>query len=303
MAAVLFGGWKWWNAEDARFDQSMFRPMHSSAAVRDGSLALAITDSVWLSLRAEQRQRPRPDWRTPALVEDHGKIMHMFVVDAAGGSAFAHLHPTTTDSVSFATLLPPLPAGRYSVFSDIVQASGFTQTLVASLVIPTDHGGAVLSADVDDSWTTGAPALGSDVSQLADGSVMHWLGGSSVLLVGEDARLRFVVAAPPDAAPLEPYMGMAAHAAVVRSDAGVFAHLHPHGTISPAAQARLTRDGAPPQHMSHAPSDTVSFPYSFPDAGLYFIWVQVKRGSKVLTGSFALEVAALPHSPRGLSSR
>jgi len=82
---------------------------------------------------------------------------------------------------------------------------------------------------------------------------------------------------------------MAGHAAVVRNDGSVFIHLHPLGTISLAAQRRLSPDGSDQSAsgMSHAqPSDTLYFPYAFPQPGRYTIWVQLKRGGRVLTGSF-----------------
>jgi hypothetical protein len=43
-----------------------------------------------------------------------------------------------------------------------------------------------------------------------------------------------------------------------------------------------------------APNDTINFPYSFPEAGRYFIWVQVKRAGRVLTGVF--ETTVIPDS-------
>jgi hypothetical protein len=132
---------------------------------------------------------------------------------------------------------------------------------------------------------------------LADGTTLTWLRQSAPLKPNDEADLRFVVATPPnDTAALQPYMGMAGHAAVVRSDASVFIHLHPLGTISLAAQARLS--GATPNgsaghamNMSDTRSDTLYFPYAFPQPGDYTVWVQLKRSGRVLTGSFAVHVA------------
>jgi hypothetical protein len=122
-----------------------------------------------------------------------------------------------------------------------------------------------------------------------------------------------------DGAPLalEPYMGMPAHAVIMRDDGRVFIHLHPQGTISTAAQrsfivrepgdtipgrlaARLGADtamtaGSHAQMTASASSaaasiDTVSFPYAFPEPGTYHIWVQVKRNGRVQTGVFTATV-------------
>jgi hypothetical protein len=100
---------------------------------------------------------------------------------------------------------------------------------------------------------------------------------------------------------LEPYMGMAAHAEIVCSDLSVFAHIHPSGSVSMAAlsmaQAGLT--GAPtvgtevPMQMagSSAPLPSeFSFPYGFPHAGSYRIFVQIKRAGRVQTAAFDVRV-------------
>ena len=300
IAVVLFGGWQWWSAEDRSFVRSMFKPLRSTAALVEGApdrIVLTISDSSWINRRDTLRVRVRGAGRRPAIVADHGKVMHMFVIDATGGAVFAHLHPTTTDTVSFTAVLPPLPAGRYSVFGDIVHESGFTQTLVSTLELPA-HGDSVSGAftDGDDSWAMRPATARGDSVTLQDGSVMTWLRGSKELVEDAPAELRFVVAAPsPQAAPLEYYMGMPGHAVVVRADAKVFIHLHPLGTISVAAQTGfLQRDSAsahaPLQHSAPIVGDTISFPYAFPEPGNYHIWVQVKREGRVLTGVFDARV-------------
>jgi hypothetical protein len=97
-------------------------------------------------------------------------------------------------------------------------------------------------------------------------------------------------------------MGMAGHLMLAREDGAVFVHLHPAGTISLAARETFalrepgdTIPGVLAQrlavaHEGHASeprfAGTVSFPYAFPFPGRYRLWVQVKRGGRILTGTF-----------------
>ena len=89
------------------------------------------------------------------------------------------------------------------------------------------------------------------------------------------------------------YMGMLGHAAFVRTDLSVFAHIHPAGSVPMAALA-LTEPENP--HAGHAmfaagaPPSAVSFPYGFPKPGAYRIFVQVKRGGQIETGIFDAKV-------------
>jgi hypothetical protein len=101
---------------------------------------------------------------------------------------------------------------------------------------------------------------------------------------------------------------MAAHAVVMRDDASVFIHLHPMGTVSmvgqevfrardrgdTTARGRLLPGALAPTEMSGMAGMTMdgsfSFPYEFPKAGRYRIWVQVKPAGQVLTGVFDVDV-------------
>jgi len=94
---------------------------------------------------------------------------------------------------------------------------------------------------------------------------------------------------------------------VTRDDGSVFVHLHPNGTISMASQMAVTmrtaadsvsgklgqRIAATAMASPAMPRDgVVSFPYAFPRPGKYHVWVQVKHDGRILTGAFALNVAA-----------
>jgi hypothetical protein len=103
-------------------------------------------------------------------------------------------------------------------------------------------------------------------------------------------RFRVDDASGQPARDLEMYMGMPGHAAFVRTDLSVFAHVHPSGSVPMAALA-LAQPSADPMsmhamHMAHALPPVVSFPYGFPQPGNYRIFVQIKRAGKVQTAIF-----------------
>src|SRR5262245_53741966 len=98
---------------------------------------------------------------------------------------------------------------------------------------------------------------------------------------------------------LELYMGMPGHAIFISKDRQVFAHVHPSGSApmvameigrrSLTASGDARAAGAGHQHATALPA-TVSFPFGFPRAGDYRIFIQVKRGGRVQTGTFDAHV-------------
>jgi hypothetical protein len=313
---LLLGGWTWWDGEDRGFRERMYRPFATGATVIGSgprrTLQLEIQDSGWI-MRGDTvwlRQHGQRAW--PPLVTDHGKLMHLFLIRQSDMGAFAHLHPTTQDSVQFETPLPGLPAGRYRLFADLVHESGFAKTLVASVDLPGTMGSAGVDStgadpSGDDATYLGAAAAGPAV--LPDGATITWDGARAPLIAGAPAALRFTVREP-DGRPasLEPYLGMPGHAVVAREDGSVFIHLHPMGTVSPAAQETFTlrrlgdtatgaigsriaaQDSAMAAMTDSFPGGRISFPYAFPQPGRYRIWVQVKRGGRVRTAAFDARV-------------
>lgn len=297
LALALLGGSRWWDAEDQAYADNLYEaPETKATVVASGGervLALSITDTLWR-------------YATP-LMPDHGKIMHMFLVREPGMDAFAHVHPSRTDSTTFRLAVPrELPGGTYRLYADVVHESGFPRTFVKTVTIPAaEPGPPPVALDADDSWRVGGAAAGSS-ARLEDGSAMTWERDAG-LAAGRETTLRFRVTDPAGApAALQPYMGMMSHAAVSRDDGSVFVHLHPSGSISTTAQqvfaqretgdTTRTADGRlviRDPHATHAAGGepgVVSFPYEFPKPGRYRIWVQVKRDGRVLTGAFDADV-------------
>jgi hypothetical protein len=147
---------------------------------------------------------------------------------------------------------------------------------------------------------------------LPDGYRMVWERGTAPITANHFLWLRFRLETP-DGKPvpdMEPYMGMAGHAEIVSSDRSVFAHIHPDGSVAMAALELAQKNLSPQngcaasgQQMSMSmnmskdmnmttppPSSEVAFPYGFPKAGDYRIFVQMKHGGKIETGVFDTQV-------------
>ena len=304
LAIALLGGGRWVKAADRVYTARMLRLWTVRAAVRGDSLRMEIRDTMWLRHRANG-----------PLMPDHGKMMHMFLVQA-DGPGFAHLHPVMRDSASFATALPPLPAGRYRVFGDIVHETGFERTLVTQVMIPRAQPGERSASDPDDAWSASVPRAVRGSAPLADGATMVWIGGVPSPRAGDEVPLHFAVRdAEGEPVRLEPYMGMGGHAVVMREDGQVYVHLHPTGSTSMASQqafalrdrgdttgagrlqladtsamATMPGHAMPMQGADDMLRGEVSFPYAFPQPGEYRVWVQVRRGGQVETARFDVQV-------------
>jgi len=340
---IVFGGNSWWQTWANRYRHFMYRPMHASYAISKDSGINRLT--IHIDTAGAQRK----GW-LPYIIPDHGKLMHLFVVRVPGMDVLAHLHPERLDVASFRAELPPLPKGRYLAFADVVNLSGFAETIKDTFDIGVSLADNQRSGDPDDAYAYAQP-LGADTAVrrkvtedlvvscgktgdpwvlLKDGSrIVEEEPAEGDLESGQLYNLRFAVYdRNKQPAKLEPYMGMMAHAAIIKDDGSTYVHLHPAGTVSLAAQEGMERRIKEPENEYHLPdpasfrdsvdrlvdglrrlpaasrdsllmkemklssgsmtgmANMVSFPYTFPQPGLYRIWVMVRRNGQVLTGAF-----------------
>ena len=250
---ILYGGSSWWSSWADDYKQHLYKPLEGKAAVINQSEERLFQLKIDTTHLLKTRQRTTLSF----LIPDHGKLMHLFLVRQHTLDAFAHLHPERRDTATFEAYLPKLPAGKYLVYADIVQRSGFTETITDTVEIPAIQGNIFPKTDPEDTYVVSDPLnnpkripVDENVvicgkpgtsTKLKDGSTVVWEGKSNVAFeAGKPYQLAFEVFDPSGKpAVLEPYLGMNGHAAIVKSDGKVYIHLHPVGTYSMAAQQSM----------------------------------------------------------------
>ena len=209
-----------------------------------------------------------------------------------------HLHPSPTSDKHLSLALPGMPSGTYKLYADIVRVNGFPETLTATLTIP--HGLAPAPLSPEDASATPPPLSAGDLGpiyKLPDGYTMQWDRPSQITAnTAYSFRFRLLDPAGNPVTDMQSYLGMAGHAAFVKTDGTAFAHTHPEG--SAAMQALMIANsgnamsGVPDKSASPAPiSPSVEFPYGFPSPGRYRIFIQMKHANVVETGVFDAEVS------------
>jgi len=287
IASVFFGN-QWWTAEASDYARYVYKPLTATPAVTPGgALQLELRDPGWIASR-----------RLDDLVEDHGHLMHLFVVSPALDRLW-HLHPSQVATGRFEHRLPEMPAGSYELFADVVHKTGVSETITGTLAAPAIEG--TLPAGDDSVWVESASTVRlkadtpSDISVLSDGGRLVWVRDEAPLVPKRLTVLTFRVedAARQPVKDLELYMGMPGHAVLIKRDRRVFAHVHPTGS-APMAAIEIAMPGADPHAQHRAATGippTVSFPYGFPEPGDYRIFVQIKRSGSVQTGAFDVTVS------------
>jgi hypothetical protein len=298
----------WWNVEAADYGSKIYQPLAMHPMLSGNVLSLTIDDDI----PAENPQHKLLELND--LLLDHGKIMHLYAIREPDMDAVFHLHPELVSKRALQLTLPAMPPGTYKLYADIVFRTGFPETLTSTLTIPSNASTAPLAAD--DASAFPAPLSQSELGssyKLPDGYTMTW-DRPAHLTANTATTFRFTLSdsTGKPASDVHPYLGMAGHAAFVKTDGTVFAHTHPDG--SAAMPALMLANGETPPH-GHIGGDTssadnmpdmpgmsgmstsaatlppaVEFPYGFPSPGRYRIFIQMKHGATVETGVFDADV-------------
>jgi hypothetical protein len=285
---AIWAGGQWWDVEAADYASYVYQPLGLDASLKGDTLGLKIGNYTTRGIR---RNRVNSD-----LLPDHGHLMHLYAIREPGLDAVYHLHPALVAPGELSMTLPTMPAGHYRLFGDIVHRSGLPETLTATLDVPTGFKGGPLDPE-DASAVPPAISAGplGTTDKLPDGYSMVW-DRPATLTANQPAVFRFHLlnAQGQPATDAVTYLGMAGHAAFVKTDWSAFAHTHPEGSAPMQSMMVANGEGPMPDAsmagMVMPISPTVEFPYGFPSAGQYRIFVQMKHSSVVETGVFDAEV-------------
>jgi hypothetical protein len=237
--------------------------------------------------------------------------MHLYMIRWPAMDIVYHLHPEQVAVGQFDLPLPAVPAGNYRLFADVVHADGFPETAVAEIALNIPQGRPLAGDDASGqlpplttaTTTTAAVSLPDGYryqfsAQPAGGAASSAAHPAYTVRANVPVLLRFTLLDPEGHAPqdMANYMGMPGHAAIVKPDGSVFAHIHPDGSIAMAAYMMANSGSPMPMGSMTMPNsmalpNTTAFPFGFPSPGLYRIIVQMKHGSTVETGAVDLAVA------------
>jgi hypothetical protein len=304
VAGVVLGN-AWWKSDAADYSEYVYKPLQMSASLINGNmLDLKLRDPGWLL------QRKLDDF-----IPDHDHLMHLYMIRWPQMDVVYHLHPTPTTSGEFQLPLPSVPGGAYRLYADVVHQSGFPETIVGAITVPAISGRPLAGDDAegtaepiaseDAKLASQAPGTGTVAPpaqsfKLPDGYTMVWTNANA-LQPRAPVNFQFELLDPRGKPPQDMalYMGMLGHAAFVKTDGTAFAHIHPTGSVSmaafmmanpnprPAGPAKAGGMDMPGMNIgSEVLPNVVGFPYGFPSAGAYRIFVQMKHGSTIETGVF-----------------
>lgn len=200
------------------------------------------------------------------LITHHDALLHLALIDTTN-SSFAHIHPANVAPGRFEISHTFDRAGEYSAYIEIERIDSGIQVIVRTFSI----------AGPQPSPAQQAPGLGS--RRL--GNVDVDVSSSQPLRAGRQTTLTFSLSENGQPiSTLEPWLGMAGHLMARDSDGSIFGHIHAIGPMAGPKDVAIQQFFGP----------DIRFVYTFPKAGRYYLWGQVKYQDTIVTVPVVLDV-------------
>jgi hypothetical protein len=208
----------------------------------------------------------------------HEMPFHLFVV-SDDLAHYDHIHPRLEADGAFVVDTEFPRSGEYNLYCDFLPVGGLPQVVHKRL--------ATAGFARDRSKPPVRLIADTVLTKVVDGIRFDLTLEPQRVAAGRAAALMYHLVDVRTGAPvtnLEPYLGAWGHTLILSDDAERFLHCHPTQMIPPEAdRSRLA--GGP----------DVSFNATVREPGTHRLWSQFKRGGKVTTVYFTIDVAALAH--------
>jgi len=215
---------------------------------------------------------------------DHERPMHLIVV-SRDLAWFQHIHPELGADGAYRVTTTLPEAGTYLLYDEFGHNGQTVLDQREMVVGEPSPAGASLAPDL--------------TPKTVDGMTVT-LNAPQTIRAGEATHLSFNLTR--DGQPvtnLEPYLGAAAHVAIVSEDAGNFAHTHgeavaathaDEGDAASAGDSDAHAETGDAHGVPAAFGPEVEVEHTFSEPGRYKVWVQVSQNGQVTTVPFVVEV-------------
>lgn len=266
--------------------------LNGASAGVDGTMAVRETGTLGRALEFSYRDAASGEPVTEFEVELTQEL-HILAVDA-GLSTLIHRHVEHGEDGRFAAELQFPRAGLYHVYTDAAPAGYGQQVLRFDLAVGEAQDGMGLAQE--------PVTVGDGPISVSEGGYEITVDASGLEAGGESALSLTVEKDGAPADDIMPYLGVAAHAVLIREED--LAYVHAHAMAGEEAHGRHGDHPAPAaaghdvgaHHMHGAAAGTVepdmSVLVTLPGPGDYAVWIEFMGGGDVVTVPFALTVPA-----------
>lgn len=203
---------------------------------------------------------------------DHERPMHLITI-SKDLTQFQHIHPEVGSDGAYSVTTEFTDPGTYVLYDEFVRDG---QRVLDRRELPV--------GEASDTKVFLVP----DLEPKTDDSVTVALSAPGTIRAGEEASFTFTLTqGERSVTDLEPYLGAAAHVAIVSEDTEDFAHVHGEAGEADEGHGDMgSMDDSPPSAFG----PQVGFRHTFPHPGRYKIWGQFSREGRVITVPYVVEV-------------
>ena len=193
----------------------------------------------------------------------HEQRFHLLIA-SKDLSRFSHEHPSMSADGTWTYTATFPTGGDYWIYGDVAPTGKGSRILAAKVAVEGEGTNVPIKLDL-------GPSIDGDLT-----GALQPAGASIPIGKSTDFTLTLTDSATgKPASDIEPWLGAAGHLMIIHQDGTTVVHSHPHEA----------------EHSGHSAAEgKIMFGARFPKAGLYKAYAQVKRGGKVRTMGFGLEV-------------